>query len=454
MALLSLHNIALNLGGPPLFDGVSLHIESGERVCLVGRNGAGKSTLMRLIGGELAPDSGTLAWQNNARAAYLPQDVPEALQGRVFDIVQGEHDAPDYEIDAMLSQLDIDGEADFRALSGGQQRRVLLARTLAAQPDVLLLDEPTNHLDIAAINWLEEWLLRRSRTQNTALLFVTHDRAFLQNLATRIVEIDRAQLFSYACDYHTFLERREARLDSEAKTQSDLNILLAQEEAWIRRGVKARATRNEGRVRALQRLRDQSTARRQIQGKVEMQAQDVARSGHEVIIAEDASFGYEGALGLIEDFSIRILRGDKLGLVGPNGGGKSTLVKLMLGELEPQEGKVKLGTRLQIAYFDQSKAALEEDRSVRWNVAGENDTVTFNGQSRHIVSYLNEWLFDRDRIHQPGQRSVRRRTQPLAVSRACSRNLQTCWFWTNRPTIWTSKRWNYWKICWSNLKAR
>ena len=254
MALLSLHNISLNLGGPPLFDAVSLHIESGERVCLVGRNGAGKSTLMRLIGGELAPDNGTLAWQNNARAAYLPQDVPDDLQGRVFDIVQGGHDAPDYEIDSMLSQLDIDGDADFRALSGGQQRRVLLARTLAAQPDVLLLDEPTNHLDIAAIQWLEEWLLRRSRTQNTALLFVTHDRAFLQNLATRIVEIDRAQLFSYACDYHTFLERREARLESEAKTQSDLNILLAQEEAWIRRGVKARATRNEGRVRALQRF--------------------------------------------------------------------------------------------------------------------------------------------------------------------------------------------------------
>jgi ATP-binding cassette subfamily F protein uup len=266
MALLSLRDVRLTLGGPPLLDGVSLSIEEGERVCLLGRNGAGKSTLLKMIGGEVSPDgarvtpdSGELALQKGARVAYLPQEVPEGMTGRVFDIVSNTHPRPEeHEVNAVLMRLQLDGDAEFETLSGGLKRRVVLARALATGPDLLLLDEPTNHLDITSIAWLEEFLPRAV----PSLLFVTHDRAFLQKLATRIVEIDRGKLSSWACDYNTYLERKAAQLEAEEKQSALFDKRLAEEEAWIRRGVKARTTRNEGRVRALERMREERRARR------------------------------------------------------------------------------------------------------------------------------------------------------------------------------------------------
>jgi len=400
MALLSIREATVSYGGPLLLDRVNFQIEQGERVCLLGRNGEGKSTLMRLMSGERKPDSGEISLQKGARIAYLPQEVPLDIEGRVFDVVAGglpDHDAPEpHEVDTVLHRLKLDAEADFATLSGGLKRRALLAKALVCGPDLLLLDEPTNHLDIDSITWMEEFLLRKNGT----LLFVTHDRVFLQKLATRIVEIDRGNLTSWACNYSSYLERKGALLEAEEKNAALFDKKLAEEEAWIRRGVKARTTRNEGRVRALQRMRDERKARREVTGMVRLQAQEADRSGHLVVEAKNVDFGYNGHK-IINDLSTTIMRGDKVGIIGANGSGKTTIMRLLLGDLEPQEGKVKLGTRLQIAYFDQLRAQLDEDKTVRQNVAGENDTVLIDGERRHIIGYLQEFLFSPERARTP-----------------------------------------------------
>ena len=400
MALLSLHDISLNLGGRLLLDGVDLQVERGERVCLLGRNGEGKSTLLRLIGDEISPERGTVALQKGAKVAQLPQQVPLAMEGTVAQIVadgwtQG-GSAPQHEVDAMISRLRLDPEMPFASLSGGLKRRAWLGRTLISEPDVLLLDEPTNHLDIDSITWLEEFLQRAAPT----LLFVTHDRSFLRKLATRIVEIDRGKLLNWECDYDTYLVRKEAALEAEEKQNALFDKKLAQEEAWIRRGVEARRTKSQSRIRELERMRIERRERRNRQGTVNLQLQDVGRSGHSVIEAEKVNFSYSDR-PIVRDFSTLIMRGDKIGLIGPNGTGKTTLLRLLLGQMEPDSGTVKLGTRLQIAYFDQLRAQIEDEKSVQQNVAGDNATVTFNGQQRHVIGYLQEFLFSSERARTP-----------------------------------------------------
>jgi ATP-binding cassette subfamily F protein uup len=400
MALLSLQDVRLSVGGPALFDGVNFNIESGERVCLLGRNGAGKTTLMRLMSGEITADSGEVIFSKGTRRAYLPQDVPPGIEGTVSEVVAtGLAPAEAHEthrVSEVLTRLLLDGDADFSTLSGGMKRRVLLARAIVNEPDLLMLDEPTNHLDIESIAWLEDFLKR----QSFALLFVTHDRAFLRALSTRIVEVDRGKLFSWECDYNTYLDRKAAALEAESKQNANFDKLLAQEEVWIRKGVKARQTRNEGRVRALQKLRNERSERRNMQGRVRADIQEADRSGHLVVEAKDAAFSY-GDKPLIRDFSTRIMRGDKVGFIGPNGSGKTTLLKVLLGQIAPQSGSVKQGTNWQVAYFDQLRAQLDESQTVQWNVAGENDTVLIHGERRHIVGYLQEWLFTPDRIRTP-----------------------------------------------------
>jgi ATP-binding cassette subfamily F protein uup len=394
MSLLSLNRVRLTLGGPLLLDNVDLNVEEGERVCILGRNGEGKSSLMRLVTGELSPNGGEIITQKGARVTWLPQEVPENLTGRTFDIVAGTDSdrLPDYEVDAVLHRLGLDSEADFSVLSGGQKRRVLLARALAGQPDLLLLDEPTNHLDIESIDWLEEFLQKR----RGALLFVTHDRAFLQKLATRIVELDRGKLLNWPGDYNEYVVRKAASLEAEAKANADFDKKLAQEEVWLRKGIKARQTRNEGRVRALQELRSQRRARRELSGPARIETQNTDRSGHVVAEAKHMSFAYDDKV-IARDLTVRLMRGDKVGFIGPNGCGKTTLLKLLLGNLEPQSGSIKMGTRLQLAYIDQMRAALDPEKTVRENVADENDTVLVNGERRHIIGYLQEWLFSPER---------------------------------------------------------
>ncbi len=407
MAIINVRDVRVSFGNAPVLDGINFQIESGERVSLVGRNGEGKSTLLKLLNRETRPDSGEIALQKGARVSYLAQEVPENTTGIVRDVVsvspdESHHQAEDYEVEAALHRLDLDGDAEFATLSGGLKRRVLLARALVSQPDLLLLDEPTNHLDIESILWMEDFLLRAP----CALLFVTHDRQFLQKLATRIVEIDRGKISSWSCDYTNYLERKSAMLETEVVQNALFDKKLAQEETWVRKGLKARTTRNEGRVRELKILREERSARREIAGAVRIETQSTERSGHKVIEAIGADYSYptgeieysnDAAKPLIRDFSTVVMRGDKVGIIGPNGTGKTTLLRLMLGQIEPQKGRVKLGTRLQIAYFDQLRAQLDGDKSVQYNVAGENDFVLINGERRHIVGYLQEWLFSPER---------------------------------------------------------
>ncbi|MEO6909188.1 MAG: ATP-binding cassette domain-containing protein, partial [Abditibacteriaceae bacterium] len=347
---------------------------------------------MRVLCGELSPGEGNVTAQKGASVAYLPQEVPIGLAGSVFDIVASGAAVQDYQVYAALTRMKLDGDAVFGSLSGGMKRRVLLARALVTEPDVLLLDEPTNHLDIDSIRWLEEFLPRAVKV----LLFVTHDRVFLQNLATRIIEIDRGKLTSYACDYATYLERKSADMEAEAARQEVFDKKLADEEVWIRRGIKARRTRDEGRVRALLKMREERRARRALTGTASISTQDAQRSGKLVVEAENVNFGYEGNL-LIRDFSTIIMRGDKVGIIGANGSGKTTLLRLLLGKLEAQSGTIKIGTKLQIAYFDQLRAQLDEEKTVWQNVAGDNQTVTINGQQRHIIGYLGDFLFSKER---------------------------------------------------------
>ncbi|HMV96915.1 MAG TPA: ATP-binding cassette domain-containing protein [Anaerolineales bacterium] len=409
MALISLQEVSIGFGGPPLLDKVNLQIEQGEWIGLLGRNGMGKSTLLKLVNDDIAPQSGIIARQQDLRTAYLPQEVPAGITGKVFDIVAGgldslkpvpasdeHHWRGQLQVEQVISRMQLDGEARFEILSAGMKRRVMLARGLVRQPELLLLDEPTNHLDIASIDWLETFLKRWGGT----LLFVTHDRVFLQKLTSRIVELDRGRLFDWNCDYSTFLERRDAMLSAEAEQNALFDKKLAQEEVWIRKGIEARRTRNEGRVRALKRLREQRKERRERPGKVKMQIQSEARSGKIVIEAENVSYAYDGRT-IVKEFTTTIQRGDKIGIIGPNGSGKTTLLRLLLEELTPQTGTVEHGTNIEIGYFDQLRAQLDETKSVLDNVGQGSDNVTINGRSRNLNVYLEDFLFSRDRINAP-----------------------------------------------------
>jgi len=408
MALISLQEVSLGFGGPLLFDNINLQIEPGERVGLLGRNGMGKSTLLKLLNDDFLPHNGTIARQQNLRAAYLPQEVPHEMTGSVTDIVASglevvkvtldeEHQwQRQHQVRQVLSRMQLDPSARFEVLSAGLKRRVILARGLVRNPDLLLLDEPTNHLDINAIDWLEGFLKRWGGT----LLFVTHDRVFLQHLTMRIIELDRGRLFDWNCDYTTFLKRKEAMLNAEQAQNTIFDKKLAQEEQWIRKGIEARRTRNEGRVRALKHLREVRRERREQVGKVRMQIQADRRSGKLVIEAENVSYSYEGQ-PIVRDFSTTIQRGDKIGIIGPNGSGKTTLLRILMGELTPQQGEIRHGTNIKMAYFDQLRAQLDENKSVMDNVGQGRDTVTINGRTRNLVGYLEDFLFTRDRIKAP-----------------------------------------------------
>ena len=397
MALINLRNATIAFGGPPILADISLRIERDERVCLYGRNGEGKSTLLKMLNGEIAPDSGELARANGLRTAYLNQDTPADLAGTVRSIVAaGAKDAPGHQIDSALSRLSLEADANFDELSGGLKRRVLLARAIAAEPDVLLLDEPTNHLDIESITYLEEFLLR----WNGTLVFVTHDRALLRKLATRIVEIDRGQVYSFAENYETFLRRREERFATEADQAALFDHRLSEEEVWIRQGIKARRTRNEGRVRTLEKMREEHRKRRQRQGVSRVQVQEAERSGDLVLEIRDLEFGYAEE-SLVRDFSTIIGRGDKIGIIGPNGAGKTTLLQLILGQLEPRQGSVRHGTRLKIARFDQHREALNLKESVAENIAPGQEFIEINGQRRHVYGYLQDFLFTPERARTP-----------------------------------------------------
>jgi ATP-binding cassette subfamily F protein uup len=437
MPLISLQNISVGFGGPLLLEGIDLQIETGERVCLVGRNGTGKSTIMRVITGEVKPDRGMVVAQQGLRTTILTQEVPQNVSGSVFDVVseafgeQGKllaayhhvsarlaHDHSEklmaeledvqhkfesaggwqmqQRVETILTRLQLPEDEEFSELSGGLKRRVLLAKALAGEPDLLLLDEPTNHLDIEAIAWLEEFLL----TFGGTLLFVTHDRALLQKLATRIVDLDRGRLTSWPGSYHAYLELKQAALDSEAVENAKFDKKLAAEEVWIRQGVKARRTRNEGRVRALKELRRTRSERREKIGTANIQMQEAERTGKLVVEAQGVSFGYTGR-PVIRDLSTTIIRGDKIGIIGPNGSGKTTLLKVLLGDLKPQQGKVKQGTNFEVAYLDQHRAQLDDQKTVQDNVAYGSDHVTINGNRRHVIGYLQDFLFAPARARSP-----------------------------------------------------
>jgi len=437
MALVKFESVSLAFGHVALLDHVDFQIDPNERVCLVGRNGTGKSTLMQVLRGTVKPDDGEVWLQKGLRIAWLAQEVPADQTKTVFDVVtdgldnigrvlaeyhhiaqQLEHDSSDAQMERMaelqqqletdngwlleqrveqvITRLGLPADQALAELSGGMKRRVMLAQALVTEPDLLLLDEPTNHLDLAGIQWLEEFL----QNWNGSLLFVTHDRTFLQNIATRIVNLDRGMLTSWPGDYQNYLQLYEARLENEAKHNALFDKKLAQEEAWIRQGIKARRTRNEGRVRALEALRRERSQRRELQGKAKLKLENADLSGKIIVEVENASVGY-GGTPVIKNFSARIMRGDRIGIIGPNGAGKTTLLKLLLGELKPDSGTVKLGTKLQVAYFDQQRAELDPDKTVMDNLNHGKDYVTINGRQQHIMGYLQDFLFPPQRVLSP-----------------------------------------------------
>jgi len=437
VSLVTLRDIHLAFGGPPILDGATLQIEEGDRLCLLGRNGTGKSTLLKLLAGELPPDGGEIMRRQGLRISLVSQESPPDLSGPVFDVVAGgmgeaaellaeyhhvgirlaAEGGDDLlkrleeihkileetggwrlhqEVERILGRLSLDPDADFSTLSGGTRRRALLARALVAAPDILLLDEPTNHLDIETIVWLEEFLLREVKT----ILFVTHDRAFARRMANRVAELDRGTLFAFSCGYDSFVERREALLEAETVRRAQFDRKLSQEEAWIRQGIKARRTRNEGRVRALKKMREERRQRREQVGTVRMQLQEAERSGSLVAEAEGVCFAYDET-PVIRDFSTMIMRGDRVGIIGPNGSGKSTLLRLLLGELQPQSGEIRLGSRREVLYFDQMREQLDPDRTVQENVGEGNDTLIINGRQRHVIGYLQDFLFPPERARSP-----------------------------------------------------
>ncbi|MBX3696883.1 MAG: ATP-binding cassette domain-containing protein [Dokdonella sp.] len=434
MALIEIRKLDYSVGGPLLLEGVELSLEARERVCVVGRNGAGKSTLLKLIDREIRPDDGEVRVSPGVVVARLAQEVPQGTHGTIFEVVAGAlgdigmllaeyhhlshhlvDDAAmralsavqarieaangwdlDRRVTQVLSRLELPEDDEFDSLSGGMKRRVLLARALVLDPDVLLLDEPTNHLDIEAIAWLEDFL----RSFAGSVIFITHDRRFVRSLATRIIEIDRGALTSWPGDYENYLRRREERLHAEAQANALFDKKLAQEEVWIRQGIKARRTRDEGRVRRLEAMRRERSERRNQAGNVRMQAGSTQNSGRKVIEAKDVSYGYPGR-SLISGFSTVVMRGDRIGLIGPNGSGKTTLLRLLLGQLEPQAGEVRLGTQLEIAYFDQHRAQLREDMSALDNVADGREFIEINGARKHAIGYLQDFLFTPERARAP-----------------------------------------------------
>ena len=396
MALLSVRDLTLRFSDPPLLDKVSFDIQENERVCLMGRNGEGKSTLLKILSGEMEANSGEIIRKIGLRTARLIQEIPANLGGTVRGIVIGDTAERHTAGEDILGKTGIDPEASYNSLSGGQKRRVLFAKALAEEPDLLLLDEPTNHLDIPSIQWLEGILARIS----CAVLFISHDRAFARRLATRILELDRGRIRSWNFPYDEFVRHRDEALAEEAKANKLFDKRLAEEEVWIRKGIQARRTRNEGRVRALIKMRKERAERRNRTGNVKMQITEAERSGRIVVRAENISYSYEGK-PLIQNFSTEISRGDRIGIVGPNGGGKTTLLKILLGELAPQTGTVRLGTNLQIAYFDQMRTRLREDRTLVENIGDGQEYVVLNGQKQHVLSYLQDFLFTAERARGP-----------------------------------------------------
>lgn len=437
MALVSVQEVSVAFGGPPVLDHANFAIERGERVCLLGRNGAGKSTFMQVLEGALVPDSGLVVRQGGITLARLEQDVPGTLTGSIFDVVAAglgeagrllaayhaatvrvshDHseaalkeldrlhrqiDAADgwqlhLRVETVLQHLGLDPDARIEQASGGRTRQTLLARALVSAPDVLLLDEPTNHLDIDAIEWMEAYLTSHGHT----LVFVTHDRAFLRRVATRIVELDRGQLADYGTDYDTYLERKEGMLHAEEKAWEDFDRRLAIEETWIRTGIQARRTRNEGRVRALEAMRVERQARRDRVGTTRAQVQEADRSGRLVIETQGLTFAH-GEKSIVRDLTTTIMRGDRVGLIGPNGSGKTTLIKLLLGELTPQAGTVRHGTNLEVAYFDQLREQLDPERSVFDSIGDGAEFVQIGDERRHVHGYLQDFLFSPERARTP-----------------------------------------------------
>lgn len=436
MPILALNDVSLAYGHVPLLDKVDLQIERGERLCVVGRNGAGKSTLFKVISGRVQPDEGEVWRRETLRISYLEQEVPQDLYSSVYDVVAGGlgelgtllkdyhhallemqqgdtralqrsaelqhaielHDGWNIEqkVETILTRLQLPADKRLDDCSGGVRRRVMLARALVSEPDLLLLDEPTNHMDIAAINWLEEFLLGF----DGAIAFITHDRTFVRHLATRIVELDRGALTSFPGDFAYYLRKKEELLATEARAQARFDKKLAEEEAWIRKGIKARRTRNEGRVRALQQMRAARRQRLEQAGSVAMNLDGAESSGKLVADLRDVSFAYGGHT-IVDHFSTRIMRGDRVGIMGPNGSGKTTLLKLILGELQPDSGQVVLGTKLEIAYFDQRRAQLDPDKSVRDNISPGSDHVSVRGRSQHVIGYLRSFLFPPQRVDSP-----------------------------------------------------
>jgi ATP-binding cassette subfamily F protein uup len=439
MALVNLQTINVSFGEPLLLEEATFSIDRGERVCLIGRNGTGKSTIMKIIIGELIPDSGKIVYQQGVHITLLTQEVPRDVQGSVFEVVssafgaQGKllaeyhrvsvtmvHDHTEktlgvleniqhrleaagawqiqQRVETILTRLGLQAGDKFSKLSGGLKRRVLLAKALAGKPDLLLLDEPTNHLDIDAIAWLEEFLIEFGGT----MLFVTHDRMLLQKLATRIVDLDRGKLTSWPGNYQMYIERKQAALDTEAVENAKFDKKLAAEEVWIRQGVKARRTRNEGRVRALEELRRIRSQRREVTGTARMQMQEAERTGKLVIEAKNVNFSYN-RWPVVQDFSTTIICGDKVGIMGPNGSGKTTLLKILLGHLMPQTGIMRHGTNIEVAYLDQHRAQLDDEKTVQDNVANGSDHVTINGNRRHVIGYLQDFLFAPERARSPAK---------------------------------------------------
>jgi ATP-binding cassette subfamily F protein uup len=482
MAILSLQQVTVGYGGEPVLKDVCLQIDKGDRLCLVGRNGSGKSTLLQVIAGELPLESGERATQQGIRIARLIQQVPRDMHGSVFGVVaeglgkagktlsqyHSLHDTGDLEdpevmerlakwqhilddthgwscqpiIEETLSLMELEGGLEFDVLSSGMKRRVLLARCLVTQPDILILDEPTNHLDLKAIVWLENFLADYRGT----LLLVSHDRTFVRKAAKGILDIDRMRVSRYDCDFDTYLQRKQQDIVSELRQNELFDKRLAQEEVWIRRGVQARRTRDEGRVRRLKEMRGQRSERREQIGNVRLQTQETRTTGRKVIELKHVTFGYAGSDPVIQDLSLTLMRGDRVGIMGPNGVGKTTLIKLLLGQLEPQQGTIQHGTHLQPAYFDQLHAILDLDKTVQENVSPGSDTVRINDQARNVIGYLPTSCLRRFRSG-PRWKTCLAGNAIACSWHACWRSLPMCWFWTNPPMIWMWKPWSCSKKC-------